>query len=150
MIYGYSYGYYPRIALFSPPIVQTVLQPPPQIQNQITIKLNKYDFYKGEYVEGEVLLQANTSMILNDIDLNLNLVENWNTQVGSMPMNEFNNSLLLNIKIGIGKILNINSNVINLNPGAYKFPFKFQLPDYLQPCFEHPKDNQICYLRYLL
>ena len=151
MYYGYNYGYYPRFGIYSPPVVQTIVpQPPPQIQNQITIKLNKYDFYKGEYVEGEVLLQANTSMILNDIDLNLNLVENWNTQVGSTPMNENNNSLLLNIKIGIGKILNINSNVINLSPGAYKFPFKFQLPDYLQPCFEHPKDNQRCYLRYVL
>ena len=151
MYYGYNYGYYPRFGIYSPPIVQTIVpQPPPQIQNQITIKLNKYDFYKGEYVEGEVLLQANTSMILNDIDLNLNLVENWNTQVGSTPMNENNNSLLLNIKIGIGKILKINSNVINLSPGAYKFPFKFQLPDYLQPCFEHPKDNQRCYLRYVL
>ena len=58
--------------------------------------------------------------------------------------------MLLTIKIGIQKILKINSDLINLNPGAFNFPFKFKLPDYLQPSFEYPKDNQRGFLRYVL
>ena len=46
--------------------------------------------------------------------------------------------------------MNINSNLINLNPGNYNFPFKFKLPDYLQPSFEYPKQGKKGSLRYIL
>ena len=88
-------------------------------------------------------------MILNDIHLNLYLIENWNYQEGDTRIAELNNPILLNVKVNIGKILKVNSNLINLNIGEFKFPFKFQLPDFLQPSFEYPKNNQRAFLRYV-
>ena len=48
----------------------TVLRP-------ISIRLKKYDYFKGEFVEGLVVLQNVNSLVLNDIYLNLFLTENW-------------------------------------------------------------------------
>ena len=31
--------------------------------------------------------------------------------------------------------------LINLNPGMFDFPFKFKIPDNLQPSFEYPLDS---------
>ena len=38
---------------------------------KITIQLNKDDYFKGDFVEGNIFLYNNTSLILNDIYLNL-------------------------------------------------------------------------------
>ena len=134
-------------------MIQPMMQPgmaQNQYQKQITIKLNKYDFFKGEIVEGAVLINTISSVVLNEIHLNLYLSENWSYPEGEPSMAELNNPILLTIKIGIGKILSINSNLINLNPGNYNFPFKFKLPDYLQPSFEYPKQGKKGSLRYIL
>ena len=143
-------SYYANPNYYNPQgVFQSAVQPI-QSQNQISINLKKYDFYKGDYVEGEIVLQNLTAMILNDIHLNLYLIENWNYQEGDTRIAELNNPILLNVKVNIGKILKVNSNLINLNIGEFKFPFKFQLPDFLQPSFEYPKNNQRAFLRYVL
>ena len=125
------------------------VQPNPN-QRQISIKLKNYDFFKGDTVEGAVIINCITSLVLNDIHLNLYLYENWSNNETDPPIVERNNPILLTVKIGIGKILKIDSNLINLNPGSYNFPFKFKLPDFLQPCFEYPKVSKRGYLRYIL
>ena len=143
---NYSYiqpSYYPQGMMQS--MVQRTT-----FARQITIKLNKVDYFKGDFVEGNIYLYNNNSLILNDIYLNLFLMENWNIQDGSQVESELNNPTLLTIKIGIQKILKIDSDLINLNPGTFNFPFKFQLPDYLQPSFEYPKQYQRGFLRYIL
>ena len=143
---NYSYiqpSYYPQGMMQS--MVQRTT-----FARQITIKLNKVDYFKGDFVEGNIYLYNNNSLILNDIYLNLFLMENWNIQDGSRVESELNNPTLLTIKIGIQKILKIDSDLINLNPGTFNFPFKFQLPDYLQPSFEYPKQYQRGFLRYIL
>ena len=143
---NYSYiqpSYYPQGMMQS--MVQRTT-----FARQITIKLNKVDYFKGDFVEGNIYLYNNNSLILNDIYLNLFLMENWNIQNGSQVESELNNPTLLTIKIGIQKILKIDSDLINLNPGTFNFPFKFQLPDYLQPSFEYPKQYQRGFLRYIL
>ena len=119
-------------------------------ERQIAIRLKKYDFFKGDIVEGEVIIYSDNAIVLNDIYLNLYLHEHWSNIQSDPPMTQTNNPLLLTIKIGIGKILNIDSTLINLNPGNYNFPFKFQLPDYLQPCFEYPRPEKKGTLRYIL
>ena len=125
------------------------VQPNPN-QRQISIKLKKYDFFKGDTVEGAVIINCITSLVLNDIHLNLYLYENWSNNETDPPIVERNNPILLTVKIGIGKILKIDSYLINLNPGSYNFPFKFKLPDFLQPIFEYPKVSKRGYLRYIL
>ena len=136
-------SYYPQ------GVIQSVVQQS-SLQNQLSIRLNKPDYFKGDYVEGSIILNSPGSVVLNDIHLNLFLSENWNYIENNQPQSELNNQMLLTIKIGIQKILKINSDLINLNPGAFNFPFKFKLPDYLQPSFEYPKDNQRGFLRYVL
>ena len=136
-------SYYPQ------GVIQSVVQQS-SLQNQMSIRLNKPDYFKGDYVEGNIILTSPGSVVLNDIHLNLFLTENWNYQENNQPQTELNNQMLLTIKIGIQKILKINSDLINLNPGSFNFPFKFKLPDYLQPSFEYPKDNQRGFLRYVL
>ena len=119
-------------------------------ERQISIRLNKYDFFKGDTVEGAVIINCYNALVLNDIYLNLYLHENWSYIQSDPPAAETNDPILLTIRIGIGKILNIDSTLINLNPGSYNFPFKFKLPDYLQPCFEYPRPGKKGSLRYIL
>ena len=89
-------------------------------------------------------------MIISEIYLNLYLAEHWNSQDGSTQMAEMTNPKLVAVKVGIAKILKIDSNLINLNAGMFNFPFKFKLPDNIQPCFEYPKFGVRGYLRYIL
>ena len=115
----------------------------------LSIKLKKYDFFKGEYVEGYVVLQNTNSLVLNDIYLNLFQLETWRIE-GDQSCSDIYNPLLLSVCIGIGKILKIDGQLINLNPGVFNFPFKFKLPDNIQSCFEYPKTNKRGLLRYIL
>ena len=140
---------YIRPAYYPQGIMQSMVQRT-AFPVKIIIQLNKDDYFKGDFVEGNIFLYNNTSLILNDIYLNLFLMENWNLQDSRYAQTELNNPILLTVKIGIQKILKIDSDLINLNPGSFKFPFKFQLPDYLQPSFEYPKENARGFLRYIL
>ena len=140
---GVEYDYYNRPGYYYPDgSIHSVYPQQSQIQKQISFKLKKYDFFKGDYVEGSVILNNINSLILNDIHLNLYLNESWSYPDGDYPNTELNNPILISIKVGIAKILKIDSNIINLNPGTFDFPFKFKLPDYLQPSFEYPKEGK--------
>ena len=148
---GVEYDYYNRPGYYYPDgSIHSVYPQQSQIQKQISFKLKKYDFFKGDYVEGKIIVQNNNSLVLNDIYLNLYLMENWTYQESDPIQVELNNPMLLSVKIGIQKILKIDSDLINLNPGTFNFPFKFKLPDYLQPSFEYPKEKQRAFIRYVL
>ena len=148
---GNDYDYYPGQNYYYPPgVIRSNIAQVPQAPKQISIKLNKFDFFKGECVEGAVIINNNSPMIINEIYLNLYLAEHWNSQDGSTQMAEMTNPKLVAVKIGIAKILKIESNIINLSPGMFNFPFKFKLPDNIQPCFEYPKFGVRGYLRYIL
>ena len=135
----------------------TIVQNQSMVVNQtiiaklLSIRLKRYDYFPGEFVEGNIILQNQTQLILNDIFLYLNLSQGWSV-VNETPMSELNSPIITCIKIGVAKILKIMSNpgLINLNPGMFGFPFKFKIPDNLQPSFEYPLDSQRGYLRYFL
>ena len=148
---GNDYDYYPGPNYYYPPgVIRSTISQVPQAPKQISIKLNKFDFFKGECVEGAVIINNNSPMIISEIYLNLYLAEHWNSQDGSTQMAEMTNPKLVAVKVGIAKILKIDSNLINLNAGMFNFPFKFKLPDNIQPCFEYPKFGVRGYLRYIL
>jgi len=134
--YQSNYGY---------PIAQQSINKP------ITISTTKLDYFKDDYVEGTIILQNQLPIVLSDINLNLYLCESWTyTESSSQSYGELNTQPLLCVKVGINKILNINTELINLSAGIFNFPFKFKLPNYLQPCFEFPLPNRRGYLRYSL
>ena len=130
---------------YSYPIVQQNMNKP------ITISTTKLDYFKDDYVEGTIILQNQLPIVLSDINLNLYLCESWTyTESSSQSYGELNTQPLLCVKVGINKILNIDTELINLSAGIFNFPFKFKLPNYLQPCFEFPLPNRRGYLRYSL
>ena len=141
--------------IYYPPGVlqQTSSQMMPQqsFSKLLSIRLRRYDYYPGEVVEGNIILQNPQQMILHDIFLNLSIVQNWSIQEDP-PNAELNEQLLLSIAVGVAKVLKISttSSLISLNPGLFNFPFKFQLPNNLEPSFEFPLNNKRSYLRYIL
>ena len=126
----------------------------PVIQNQfkpMMITTTKVDYFKGESVEGNITLNNQLPIVLTDIYLNLYLLESWVYQeTSSQSYGEMNKQPLLCVQVGINKILKIDTELINLSAGYFNFPFKFQLPNYLQPCFEYPLPEKRSYLRYSL
>jgi hypothetical protein len=147
---GNDYDYYPGPYYYPPGVIGSSIRQVPQAPHPISIKLKKFDFYKGEYVEGAVVINNTSPMIISEIYLNLYLVEQWNSQDGTTQMAEFINPKLVSVKVGVAKILKIDSNLINLNVGLFNFPFKFKLPDNIQPSFEYPKFGVRGFLRYIL
>ena len=128
------------------PIIQSQNQFKPMI-----ITTTKVDYFKGESVEGNIILNNQLPIVLTDIYINLYLLESWIYQeTSSQSYGEMNNQPLLCVQVGINKILNIDTELINLSAGYFNFPFKFQLPNYLQPCFEYPLPEKRGYLRYSL
>ena len=126
----------------------------PVIQNQfkpMIITTTKVDYFKGEYVEGNITLNNQLPIVLSDIYLNLYLLESWIYQeTSSQSYGEMNKQPLLCVQVGINKILKVDTELVNLSAGYFNFPFKFQLPNYLQPCFEYPLPEKRSYLRYSL
>ena len=127
----------------------------PMIQNNILpsgpvrLRLKKYDYFPGELIEGNVLLQVAAPLVLNDIYINYIISEAWNVP-GDIISAELSNKIVYTHRVGIGNILKINSTLINLNPGAYEFPFKFKIQDNLPPIFEYPMNGQRGSLRHML
>ena len=117
----------------------------------IIIETKKFDYFIDECVEGTITLQNQAPMVLSDIYLDLFLLENWVCKENdNQSYSDINRQPLLCVKVGINKILKIESDLINLSAGYFHFPFKFRLPNYLQPCFEYPLKDRRGYLRYTL
>ena len=126
------------------PIYQSPAKP-------IVITTTKPDYFKDEFVEGNIVLQNQLPIVLNDIYLNLYLLESWAyIESSSQSFGELNSQPLLCVKVGIKNILKLETDLINLSAGCFNFPFKFKLPNYLQPCFEFPLPDKRGYLRYSL
>ena len=115
----------------------------------LTINLKKYDYFPGEFVEGNIILHPTTPLVLSDIYLSVIINESWNVQT-DIAVAESSEKVVATHRVGAANILRINSALINLNPGQYNFPFKFKLQENFPPCFEYPKNGQRGYLRYTL
>ena len=95
----------------------------------IIIETKKFDYFIDECVEGTITLQNQAPMVLSDIYLDLFLLENWVCKENdNQSYSDINRQPLLCVKVGINKILKIESDLINLSAGYFHFPFKFRLP----------------------
>ena len=90
----------------------------------IIITTTKMEYYKDDIIEGNVALQNQIPIVLSDIYLILYLLESWSYQ-GQTEIIEgdYNTQPLLCIKVGINKILGIDSDLVNLPAGSFNFPF---------------------------
>ena len=119
--------------------------------NLMKIETDKEYYFKGETVEGNVILDVLFNITLSEITISFYMNENWLIQeTSTVKYGEKNNQLLSKFDLGINKILNDNNEIKILSPGRYVFPFKIELPNYLQPSFEYPIPNREAYLRYIL
>ena len=119
--------------------------------NLMKIEVDKEFYFKGETVVGNVILDVLFNITLSEITISFYMNENWLIQeTSTVKYGEKNNQLLSKFDLGINKILNNNNEIKTLSPGRYVFPFKIELPSYLQPSFEYPIPNREAYLRYSL
>ncbi len=119
------------------------------MQKFLSIEFIKPSFYPDEFIEGKVQLCISTQMILNEINISLFQLENW-IILSSVPVAETIREPLITFPLNIKQKLNIYTNLVNLSPGTFIFPFKFKLPKDINPCFEFPTAKEKAYIRYSL
>ena len=148
-------GYYQPMIIQNAPMYQNgSMMVTQQIYSKaLSINLKKFDYFPGETIEGTVVFQNQTNLILSDILVSLFMTQGWNV-LDEMPQSQYENPLISNVYIGIAKLLKINlppnNNLINLNPGTFNLPFKLKLPLNMQPSLEYPINEERGYLRYYL
>ena len=124
---------------------------PQQQTHFLTITLTKPSYFADEYIQGNVELNITNSVILNDIYLTFNVVENWLTKgEDNADIGDTYNECLMSMYLDIKKKLNINTNLVSLNPGKFTFPFYFKIQKLIPPSFEYPTQEASAYIRYTL
>lgn len=121
------------------------------IHKIINIQLDRNECFQDDYITGKVILNPFTSLLIQDISLKLMVNESWiYTASESNVRNEKLNTPVIDKRIGIGNLLNINTNLINLQPGTFTFPFTLKVPPLVNPSFEFPLPQRRAYIRYNL
>ena len=117
----------------------------------MTIETNKPYYFKGDNIEGKIIITCFSKIILNEITLSLYSIENWIIQeTSTIKYGEKNTQIISKFDLEINALLNNKKYTQILPPGTHIFPFIIELPNYLQPSFEYPIPNRSAYLRYVL
>ena len=118
---------------------------------KICILPDKPDYYPGETLTGIIKVEPFRKYTIKDIEMNLNLNEEWN-HLSNNKIETGNHIQCLSVfYIKMNTVLNLpNNSPIVLDPKEYTFPFAEKLPDFLLPSFEFPKVKFRAFLRYSL
>jgi hypothetical protein len=118
----------------------------------ITIQLKKESYYEGQVVEGVIIFEPKQNVTFSDILIKFHQSEYFVYIVDEKnTITELNSKTFFEKAIGAANYLNMGGgpgNMISLNPGTYKFPFQFTLPNNIPPSFEYPFRNRRASLRY--
>jgi len=118
----------------------------------LTVQFKKESYYEGQLVEGVIIFEPKQSVVLNDILIKFHQSEYFVYVVDEKnTISEINSNVFFEKPIGAANYLNMGGgpgNMISLNPGSYKFPFQFTLPNDIPPSFEYPFRNRRASLRY--
>ena len=121
------------------------------IHKIIKLQLDRNECFQDDYITGKVILSPMTSLLIQDISLRLMVNESWIfTASESNVRNETSTIPIIDTRVGIGKLLNINTNLINLQPGTFTFPFTLKVPPLVNPSFEFPLPQRRAFIRYTL
>lgn len=113
------------------------------------VALEKEMFFQDEPIRGEIWLEPQQTVILSDIIVRLKLQEGWvYNETSDKVISEINSVILAEKPVGMGKLLNIPTQLISLSAGQFHFPFTLDPPGPIQPSFEHPFPNRRGYVRY--
>jgi len=118
----------------------------------LTVQFKKESYYEGQLVEGVIIFEPKQSVVLNDILIKFHQSEYFVYVIDEKnTISEINSNVFFEKPIGAANYLNMGGgpgNMISLNPGSYKFPFQFTLPNDIPPSFEYPFRNRRASLRY--
>ena len=119
---------------------------------KVNIKLDKNEYYPGEFLTGSVKLEPDEKTSIKDIEMSLYLIEDWNHLRSDNKYETSNNTQCISVfYIRVHLFLDKSTNgIIDLNKEEYSFPFEEKLPDYLLPSFEFPQNKFRAFLRYTL
>ena len=119
--------------------------------DMLTIQFKKESYYEGQVCEGVIIFEPRQRIAIQDILIKFHQSEYIVYVVDEKDtITELNSNVFFEKPIGAGSYLNMNGQggMISLNPGSYKFPFQFTLPNNIPPSFEYPIKNKRASLRY--
>ena len=119
----------------------------------ITVQLKKESYYEGQVVEGLIIFEPKQNIVLNDILIKFHQSEYFVYVADEKTtISDLNSFTFFEKAINAGSYLNMNpgpGGMIQLQPGSYKIPFQFTLPNNIPPSFEYPFRNRRASLRYI-
>ena len=119
----------------------------------ITVQLKKESYYEGQVVEGLIIFEPKKNIVFNDILIKFHQSEYFVYVVDEKTtISDLNSYTFFEKAINAGSYLNMNpgpGGMIQLQPGSYKIPFQFTLPNNIPPSFEYPFRNRRASLRYI-
>ena len=119
----------------------------------ITVQLKKESYYEGQVVEGLIIFEPKKNMVFNDILIKFHQSEYFVYVVDEKTtISDLNSYTFFEKAINAGSYLNMSpgpGGMIQLQPGSYKIPFQFTLPNNIPPSFEYPFRNRRASLRYI-
>ena len=117
----------------------------------LTVQFKKESYYEGQVVEGVIIFEPKQRVAINDILIKFHQSEYFVYVIDDKEtISELNSKVFFEKPIGAANYLNMGGQggMISLNPGSYKFPFQFTLPNNIPPSFEYPFKNRRASLRY--
>ena len=130
---------------------RTLTYQPQQQTAFLTITFTKPSYFIDEYIQGNIDINITNPVILNDIYLTFNVTENWLAKSQeNVDIGDTYSESLISMYLDIKKKLNINTNLVSLNPGKFTFPFYFKIQKLVPPSFEYPTQESSAYIRYSL
>ena len=118
-------------------------------QKFLSIILNKSSFCIDEPIEGKIELNIISPTVISDISLSVFFLENW-LKISPVQEGDTFRDNLLTFNLNINKLLNINTDLVSLAPGKYRFPFSFKIPKALSTSFEFSTPEKKAYIRYTI
>jgi len=119
----------------------------------ITVQFKKESYYEGQVVEGVIIFEPKKNMVFNDILIKFHQSEYFVYVVDEkVTISDLNSHTFFEKAINAGNYLNMGpgpGGMLSVQPGEYKFPFQFTLPNNIPPSFEYPFKNRRASLRYL-
>ena len=116
----------------------------------LQVEFKKEAYYEGQLVEGTIILEPRQNLVFNDIMIRFRQSEYFiYVQDEKTTVSDVAGQTYFEKRINAGEYLNMNSQMLSLNPGSYKFPFQFTLPKNIPPSFEFPFHNRRASLRYM-
>ncbi|MCQ2816880.1 MAG: hypothetical protein MJ252_06415 [archaeon] len=97
----------------------------------------------------EIVMQPQSPLVLQDVSVKLRKEEVVFTDVSRYIKSQNSNYIFQSV-LGIPNQLGVNSSMVSLNPGLYKFPFTFMLSPDCLPSVEIPYGNKMGYVRYYI